>query len=621
MNNIIELKNVCFDYKINGLETLTAVNNVSMAIPIGSHIAILGRNGSGKSTLARLINGLEVPSKGLVTVDNITLTNEQNAWEIRKRCGMVFQNPDNQIIGTTVEEDVAFGPENLGMPREQMIIEIDKALAIVGLLDKKKIAPHLLSGGQKQKLAIAGILAMNPKCCILDEATSMLDPLSRKDLMKLVTMLVKEKSMTVINITHHMEEAILADYVYVMDKGSVIKEGHPRDVFDEISVLKNAGLDVPVHIDIAQTISEILNVSRTPLKAFTIQGAIDEIIRMCETVYTKNIKIHETKNSTGNNIDNTETNTVNNTVNNTENNIENIIENNINKKVVIQVNGLSHTYNKDTIFASDAIADISFNIIEGELFGIVGKAGSGKSTLVQHFNGLIRAQTGSVVVFDLDTSSKSNIKAIRKRAGLLFQYPEHQLFEETVYQDIEFGPKCLGFNNDEIRQSVDWAIKTVGLDASILDKSPFELSGGQKRRVAIAGIIAMKPDILILDEPAAGLDPVGREEILNFMKKLCSDGTTVVLVSHNMDDIARLSDRILVLKDAKQMICDTPKVIFSSKEEVARLGLSLPVISEFMIMMSKKLPNLSLSIYNVYDCSKEIIRAFYSLRNGEGANI
>ena len=594
MEQFIEMKDVSFQYKVNGLESLTAVDHVSMSIPRSSHVAILGRNGSGKSTLARLINGLEVPTSGEVVVDGISLTNEYNAWEIRKKCGIVFQNPDNQIIGTTVEEDVAFGPENLGMPREEMIIEIDRALQFVGLLDKKKTAPHLLSGGQKQKLAIAGILAMTPECCILDEATSMLDPTSRKELMRLVSTLVKEQKMTVINITHHMEEAIQADYVYIMSDGAIVREGPPQDVFDEISLLRQEGLDVPVHIEIAQLVSQMANVPRLPRSCFTTEDAKNEIHRILDIAYHDSTIDFETviqENNTRNDQSNRKATA--------------------NDKAILTVRDLGYTYSKETIFACDALASLNFEIHKGEFFGIVGQTGSGKSTLVQHFNGLLRPQSGKVIVMGYDTSQKTSIREIRKRAGLLFQYPEHQLFEETVYQDIAFGPKCLGMEESAIAQAIDWAIGIVGLDASILQKSPFELSGGQKRRVAIAGIVAMKPEILILDEPAAGLDPAGREEILRFVKELSLAGTTVVLVSHNMDDIARLADRILVLKKGEKMICDRADVVFESEEQVRRFGLSLPIITEFMIFMKQRYPNLDQSMFVPESCASAILKAFY----------
>jgi len=593
MQPFIRLSEVSFEYKIHGLETLVAVNSVSMSVQKGAHVAVLGRNGSGKSTLARLICGLEMPSAGEIEVDGIKLKNDKSAWEIRKKCGVVFQNPDNQIIGTTVEEDVAFGPENLGMPREKMIVEIDKALNAVGLADRKKTAPHLLSGGQKQKLAIAGILAMNPQCFILDEATSMLDPSTRVEFMDLISELVKQRDLTVINITHNMEEAIIADYVYVMDEGRVVIEGTPKEVFEEDLLIREKGLDVPVHMEITKIISKMTGSLSDKYSAFSLDDAKNEILRICEETYNRYSKPEILSQIA---------------------NLETKIENKKSLEAILEIEELDYTYSPQTIFAREALRKVSFQIRKGELFGIAGHTGSGKSTLVQHFNGLIRPQTGKVRVMDFDTSKKENIRQIRKVAGLLFQYPEHQLFEETVYKDIAFGPKSLGMDEKQINTAVEKAIKIVGLDDSFLYKSPFELSGGQKRRVAIAGIIAMEPRILILDEPAAGLDPAGREEILSFVKALSESGTTVVLVSHNMDDLARLADRVLVLKEGFVKGCLSPEELFSDKQRLEEYGLSLPLITQFLEKIKDELPKLSLGIFDPAECARNILAEYFKKR-------
>ncbi len=600
MPSFIELENVSFEYKINGLESLVAVDNVTLSIGRGSHVAILGRNGSGKSTLARLINGLELPASGSVTVDGLVHDGGRNSIEIRRKCGIVFQNPDNQIIGTTVEEDVAFGPENLGMPREAMIEAIDRALAAVGLSEKRRTAPHLLSGGQKQKLAIAGILAMDPECFILDEATSMLDPSARRDFMDLITGLVRERGLTIINITHDMEEAILADYVYVMSDGRIVGEGAPSDLFEEATFLRSQGLDVPVHIEIAQIISRLTGVERIRGAAFTPQGAREEIRRMCDD-YTGNGHALAAGTDAGSGEA-------------SGGEPVGIPESGCRQEDrsdgdVLSVDSLSYTYARETVFSNDALKDITFSIRQGELFGIVGHTGSGKSTLVQHFNGLLRPQKGKVVVMGFDTSRKEGIKEIRKRAGLLFQYPEHQLFEETVFRDVAFGPKCLGMSAEETREAVENALDIVGLGEDFRSKSPFELSGGQKRRVAIAGILAMKPDILILDEPAAGLDPEGREEILTFVKDLSASGKTVILVSHNMDDIARMADRVLVLQEGKMRTCASPRTLFAGSGDVEGFGISYPVISVFMREMKKIYPGLQQMHFTAEGCSRDILEA------------
>ena len=222
-----------------------AVDDVSFLVKRGEFLGILGRNGSGKSTIARLINALLLPADGVVYVDGVDTKNEEMLWEIRSSVGMVFQNPDNQIIGTSVAEDVAFGPENLGVPREEMIKRVDDAIAFAGISHVRDAAPHLLSGGQKQRVAIAGVLAMAPKCIVLDEATAMLDPKGRHDVLSVVKRLNKEEGITVIHITHHMDEVADADYVILVENGKIAGKGTPRELFSDPPAMRRAGLDVP----------------------------------------------------------------------------------------------------------------------------------------------------------------------------------------------------------------------------------------------------------------------------------------------------------------------------------------------------------------------------------------
>lgn len=222
-----------------------AVNNVDFSIKKGEFVAIVGRNGSGKSTLARTMNALLLPTDGTVLVNEIDTKNEEMVWDIRSNVGMVFQNPDNQIVGTSVEEDVAFGLENIGVPREEMIKRISWALDIVKLQDKKKTEPHLLSGGQKQRCAIAGIIAMQPECIVLDEATAMLDPVGRREVMSLIKRLNSEQNITIVHITHHMDEVAQANRVILIDKGTVLADTTPRKLFSDVKLVKEAGLEVP----------------------------------------------------------------------------------------------------------------------------------------------------------------------------------------------------------------------------------------------------------------------------------------------------------------------------------------------------------------------------------------
>lgn len=257
----------------------------------------------------------------------------------------------------------------------------------------------------------------------------------------------------------------------------------------------------------------------------------------------------------------------------------------------IKVENLVHIYSKGTVFQHVALDDISFTIDDGEFVGIIGHTGSGKSTLIQHLNGLLKPTSGKIYIDDVDINSKDvELKYIRQKVGLVFQYPEHQLFEETVYKDVAFGPTNLKLSEKEIEERVRTSLELVGLDyEEIKDKSPFDLSGGQKRRVAIAGVLAMKPKILILDEPTAGLDPRGRDEILNEIKLLHKkEKLTIILVSHSMEDIARLVDKILVMNKGKIQFFDTPRKIFKEAETLERIGLGIPQVSDLVRQLRKK---------------------------------
>ena len=246
---IIKGENVSYKYSESDL--VFAVNNVNLEVKKGEFLAILGRNGSGKSTIAKNFNGLFIPTEGVMLVDNIDTRDEEKIWDIRQNVGMVFQNPDNQMVATVVEEDVAFGPENLGVPSEEIRERVDSALNKVKMLEFKRNAPHLLSGGQKQRVAIAGILAMEPKCIIFDEATSMLDPSGRKEIMDIMKKLNKDLGITIITITHYMNEAAEADRIIVMDKGEIRLQGTPREIFQNVEEIKKMGLDVPQMTELA----------------------------------------------------------------------------------------------------------------------------------------------------------------------------------------------------------------------------------------------------------------------------------------------------------------------------------------------------------------------------------
>lgn len=255
MNNIIEVNNISFEY-ITEEDSFKAIDDLSLNIKEGEFLAIIGHNGSGKSTLSKNLNAILMPTKGNILIDGMDTREEEKLWDIRQTAGMVFQNPDNQIVATVVEEDVAFGPENLGIKPEEIRKRVDDSLKSVGIYELRDRQPHLLSGGQKQRVAIAGIIAMKPKCVIFDEATAMLDPSGRKEVMNTIKRLNKEENISVIHITHFMEEAVDADRVIVMEKGRKVLEGTPKQVFSRIDMLKKIGLDVPYMTELSKELNK-----------------------------------------------------------------------------------------------------------------------------------------------------------------------------------------------------------------------------------------------------------------------------------------------------------------------------------------------------------------------------
>lgn len=255
MNNIVKVNNISFEY-VTDESRVKAIDNLSLDVKEGEFVVIIGHNGSGKSTLSKNLNAILLPTEGSILIDGIDTRSEEKLWDIRQTAGMVFQNPDNQIVATIVEEDVAFGPENLGIAPKEIRDRVEKALKSVNMYEFRRRQPHLLSGGQKQRVAIAGIIAMKPKCIIFDEATAMLDPSGRKEVMRTIKELNSKENITTIHITHFMEEAVEADRVIVMEKGRKILEGTPREVFSHIKELKEIGLDVPCMTELSSLLKE-----------------------------------------------------------------------------------------------------------------------------------------------------------------------------------------------------------------------------------------------------------------------------------------------------------------------------------------------------------------------------
>lgn len=537
----------------------TALDHVDLKVEQGQFIAILGHNGSGKSTLAKHINALLSATEGTIWVDGMDVSKEENVIPVRKSAGMVFQNPDNQIIGTVVEEDVGFGPENLGVPTEEIWQRVEESLSAVGMIEYRHHSPNKLSGGQKQRVAIAGVVAMRPKCIVLDEPTAMLDPNGRKEVLRTVEELRRREKVTVILITHYMEEVVGADRVIVMDKGHVVLEGTAREVFSQVELLKEYRLDVPQVTLLAYELRK---------KGYPIPEGIlttEEFLDALNQCKRADAKTQVLKNETQ-------------------------ASSKKDGEPLLKVDHINYIYSPGNAFEKHALKDISLDIYEGQFLGIIGHTGSGKSTLIQHLNGLIKATDGAIYYKGENIyGEKYNLRELRNNVGLVFQYPEHQLFETDVLTDVCFGPKNQGLSQEECRKRAIEALRLVGLPEKYYEVSPFDLSGGQKRRVAIAGVLAMKPKVLVLDEPTAGLDPKGRDEILEQIAYLQKEGNlTVVLVSHSMEDIAKYVDRIVVMNKGCKMYDDEPKKVFAHYEELEKVGLAAPQVTYMMHALSKR---------------------------------
>lgn len=566
---IIKAAKLAFDYLRYGEEgeepeVNRAIDQVDLDIQEGQFIAILGHNGSGKSTLAKHINGLLVPTEGTLWVDQMDTSSQKDIWEIRQKAGMVFQNPDNQIIGTVVEEDVGFGPENLGVPTEDIWKRVDESLEAVGMTAYRHHSPNKLSGGQKQRVAIAGVMAMHPKCIVLDEPTAMLDPNGRKEVLRSVRELNQKENVTVILITHYMEEVIWADDVYVMDKGKIVMHGEPREIFSKVAQLKKYRLDVPQVTLLAYELKQAG--VKIPDGILTIEELVHALEQKEVTAPAEWRTKIESVAFAGEKAPERE------------------------EKKSLELEHISYVYNPGTAYEMHALKDINLNIPQGQFVGIIGHTGSGKSTLIQHFNGLMKPTDGHIFFEGQDIwAEQFPLRGLRSQVGLVFQYPEHQLFETDVLTDVCFGPKNQHLTQEECEKRAKEALEHVGLDESYYAKSPFELSGGQKRRVAIAGVLAMNPKVLILDEPTAGLDPMGRDEILNQIALLHKTrGITIILVSHSMEDIARYVERIIVMNHGEKAFDDTPKKVFAHYKELESIGLAAPEITYIAHALQEK---------------------------------
>ncbi len=606
---MIECRGVSFSYD----GAVPALEGVDLNIEDGEFFCILGGNGSGKSTFAKHLNALLQPDAGTVRINGMDASDPELVYDIRSNAGMVFQNPDDQLVATLVEDDVAFGPENLGVPSAQIAQRVREALKGVGLVGFERHETHALSGGQKQRVALAGVLAMEPRVLILDEASSMLDPRGRKGLMKACRAL-HARGMTIVMITHFMEEAAEADRVAVFRAGHVAMLGTPEEILTRADELAQLNLDMPESCRLGRS----LRAKGVPVCAQVREA---DMVAEIAQAYAERSGAGTAGQSSASQLEIADgTVPVDNEGKASE--------------PVIEISHLSHSYSlsarerrrwhkrsattgkssKQALWGNDpsspwALCDVSLTVRRGEFLGLAGHTGSGKSTLVQHLNGLIRPQEGFVRALGLDLSNKKDAAAVKAKVGVVFQYPERQLFAETVTQDVAFGPHNLGLPQDEVDRRVESSLSRVGLDLSTVgDKSPFELSGGQQRRVAFAGVLAMEPEVLVLDEPMAGLDPAARRDFLELIDRLHRDGLTVVMVSHSMDDLANCCDRIVVMNEGAVFAEGTPAQVFAHADELKSIGLGVPAAQRMALALAEAgVPLRRGGLYTVESLADELV--------------
>jgi len=543
---LIALHDVGHHYLLPNGSIIDAIRDVDLVLEQGEFVALIGANGSGKSTLARHLNGILLPTSGTVLVNGLDTRTRENIPTIRETVGMVFQSPQDQIVGSTVEEDVAFGPENLGQPPRKIAKMVHEALMRVGMWNYRQRPPYQLSAGQAQRVAIAGAIAVSPRLLILDEATSMLDPAGRRSIMEIISDL-HAQGVAILLITHFLEEATQAQRVVVMWQGRIVDDGTPREVFSDRERLRGWSLDVPPITRIADSLHRVDQ--RIPPDILTVSELADLISSMVDIGPSPPMQVTPFQRPSG-------------------------------TGPFLETENLWHTYMSGTPLEIIALRGVDFVINHGESVGLMGGTGSGKSTLMQHLNALLFPQQGKVHINGVNiTSGKLDLRLLRRQVAMVFQRPEDQVFSRFVGDDVAYGLRMLGLPREELRWRVRDAMETMGLDFELYrDRLTYTLSGGERRRVALAGALVLGPRALLLDEPTAGLDPAAHKELLVSLSKWRREqNLTLVYSSHTMEDLAEMTQQVVVLNDGKVALRASTREAFASFSKLQSLGLDVPV--------------------------------------------
>ena len=539
MTDLIEIQNLHYRPESLPEEAPDILRGISLTFQEGDFVAIIGENGSGKTTFIKHLNALFIPTTGTVSVAGMDTRGIDHYRKIRSLVGMVFQNPADQIVASTVEEDVAFGLENLNLPTSEIKKGVAAQLEHAGLLTEAERPPHLLSGGQIQKLALAGVLARHPKVILFDEPTSMLDPLTRKSFLDRICRL-HQAGKTIFYVTHHMEEAVYADRILVFKDGQVKLDGTPEEIFSQQHKLYEIYLDVPESVWFSQQFHQLgWDLPQTVLTSNALLDALP-------AYHGTQIEIEPEKVPAA-------------------------------AEEVIHLKDVDYTYLSGTPLARKALEGASLTISEHDIHGIAGTNGSGKSTLLQHINGILRPERGLVRVLSMTVSAPDMpLREVVKRVGLVFQNPETQFFEIFVGDEIAYGPKQ--FDLPDLRQRVHDAMALVGLDfEDYKDRRLETLSGGEKRKVALASTLILDPDILLFDEPTAGMDPRARDDLLALFESLSGQGKTILIASHRLDELAQVSKNLSLMQSGSVTRSGPTYEILNNTSSLSGVGLAPPL--------------------------------------------
>ena len=545
---------------------VVALDHVSFSIPAGKRTCIVGANGSGKSTVASILSGLTAPDEGTVTFLGTTVVNDgQVDFEayktVRPQLGLVFQNPEDQIICSVVADDIAFGLENLQVPSDQITPLVEQQITLGTLTEFASENPQMLSGGQQQRVAISGALVMKPQILILDEPSAALDVVHRNNVMGLVEKL-RAAGKTIVHVTHFMDEVVSADHVIALDDGRVAFEGTPEALFEQHELVECLHLEEPFAYQVAHALN---NRGVVVCKSPSAQHVLDELTGLLATgLRGEKGGVAESCGAMAAGCDGVAGSCGAAAIRDAT------AIRNVSEPAAVSVRDVTFSYQKPVL------KNISVDVQKGSHVAVIGSTGSGKSTLARLICALDTPDTGSLCVTGLDTREKQNRRKLHGIVGYVMQRPERQLFAQTVAEDVAFGPTNLGLSACNVASAVNAALELVGLSHKA-DASPFELSGGQQRLCALAGVIAMHPKVLVLDEPTSGLDPYYCSELRKIINTVLEDGCTVIELTHSMEDAAE-TDQIIVLHEGDLVFSGSPQQTFThfSEAEFQELGLGIP---------------------------------------------